>query len=796
LAQARSESFSSLLKVSLQIQTPDYSSGKMFRAIKTWALLSLSAAFIGSSAVDDADTCVGESCSAGSVMLQSSKLGKKKSISAEEDGASRKAKVENLVMNGITVYNYHRRHEVRQLLGAERAGLRPSKANSLLEAGADDSVNWVVVLPKDYTAAQMQLMRDNLERLDNVECVHQGQTGTQTVSEIIVQATEAQLKQILEMYPEDIEEAEPEMAGAPIHDADEGDDELPSLLQNKKAAIPWGVDSIDGGRDQLNGAFGKQGEGVHVYVTDTGCRTSHEEFGGRAIPTLESISKTVNVCDPSDTSCAMDTRNHGTHVAGTITSTSYGVAPKATVHAVKIINDEGTTTTAWTLKAMDWIVQNAQRPAIMSMSIGFAGNSAAITNGIDAAVDAGITVVVAAGNENDDTCYNSPGSAENAITANAYDTDMTRASFSNYGPCTDIYAPGVAIKSTSSKSDTATTKMSGTSMSTPHVSAAAALILAENIDYTPDQVLAVLLQQSKESLVVNNMPKTVNKVLTLPTSNPTLTADPAKTPAPTPAPGAATAPGSAAVSKYFNVVGGDCMIAGAGGACIESPNYPDKYVTKDDCEIDTLGDTTVESISFNTEKSYDKLKINGVKFSGKTGPSAGDNIKGRITWSADRSTNKGGWKICATGSTEEERAPIANADPVAVPAALVRRQGAKCNDQCGTSGFCDYCGAGNACCKQDDPAAAAECAGMIGYSAKGASRFECVANPVLPAEAVKNSGKFCLTSCNSKTGYCDDFCGKGNACCRWGYTSQAIECKWMIGYTNFEKKFECVGPDQ
>jgi serine protease len=247
----------------------------------------------------------------------------------------------------------------------------------------------------------------------------------------------------------------------------------------------WGLDRIDQRALPLNTTFvyDPTGAGVNVYVIDTGIRTSHSEFGGRASVGADFINDGRN---------GQDCNGHGTHVAGTIAGTTYGVAKSANVIAVRVFGCSGGAAYSTIIAAVDWVTANAQKPAVANMSLG-GGVSAPMNDAVAASIASGVVYAVAAGNESTDACTRSPASTPTALTvASSTSTDI-RSSFSNWGNCVDLFAPGSSITSAWWSSDTQTNTISGTSMATPHVAGVAALYLQNNPTATPAAVAQAIL---------------------------------------------------------------------------------------------------------------------------------------------------------------------------------------------------------------------------------------------------------------------------------------------------------------
>ncbi|WP_309895281.1 S8 family serine peptidase [Archangium sp.] len=247
----------------------------------------------------------------------------------------------------------------------------------------------------------------------------------------------------------------------------------------------WGIDRIDQTNLPLNSTYNYNfdGTGVHAYIIDTGVRLTHSEFTGRIGTSYDAVTTGGN---------ANDCQGHGTHVAATVAGTTYGVAKKATVHAVRVLNCQGSGTNADVIEGMDWVTSNHVKPAVANMSLG-GGASQATDDAVQRMFAAGVTVAVAAGNDNSNACNYSPARAANAITVGSTTNTDARSSFSNFGTCLDIYAPGSNITSAGITSDTSTATMSGTSMASPHVAGVAALYLQNNPTATAQAVRDALV---------------------------------------------------------------------------------------------------------------------------------------------------------------------------------------------------------------------------------------------------------------------------------------------------------------
>jgi subtilisin family serine protease len=272
----------------------------------------------------------------------------------------------------------------------------------------------------------------------------------------------------------------------------------------------WGLDRIDQRNLPLNNTynFDTDGTGVRVYVIDTGVRISHSTFGGQAVDGFDAVS---------NDNVAQDGNGHGTHVAGTIAGTEFGVAKDAQIVAVRVLNNSGSGTISGVVAGVDWVTANAVKPAVANMSLG-GGASSALDDAVDRSIRSGVTYAIAAGNGDLlgrplNACTQSPARTPDAITVGATQQNDAKASFSNTGTCLDIFAPGVSITSAWRTSDTATNTISGTSMATPHVAGAAALFLENNPSATPQQVSEALVNNATTDVVGNAGTGSPNRLL-------------------------------------------------------------------------------------------------------------------------------------------------------------------------------------------------------------------------------------------------------------------------------------------
>ncbi|RLP90979.1 S8 family serine peptidase [Micromonospora sp. CV4] len=271
----------------------------------------------------------------------------------------------------------------------------------------------------------------------------------------------------------------------------------------------WGLDRIDQRNLPLNSSYTypNTASNVRAYIIDTGVLYGHNDFGGRAVSGFDAV----------DGGSADDCNGHGTHVAGTVGGSAYGVAKGVQIVGVRVLNCQGSGTNAQVVAGIDWVTANAVKPAVANMSLGGGANSS-IDTAVTNSINSGVTYAVAAGNGNalgvrQNACNYSPARVASAITVGATQNNDAAASFSNFGTCVDILAPGVNITSAWYTGSSATNTISGTSMASPHVAGAAALVLSANPSWSPQQVRDNLVNNSTPNVVTNVGTGTPNRLL-------------------------------------------------------------------------------------------------------------------------------------------------------------------------------------------------------------------------------------------------------------------------------------------
>ncbi|MER6187790.1 S8 family peptidase [Streptomyces sp. NPDC001652] len=314
---------------------------------------------------------------------------------------------------------------------------------------------------------------------------------------------------VLNGYAVEADERQATLLAADSRVASVTQDTRVALEHSRQNPPSWGLDRVDQKSLPLDKSYTwpeSAGAGATVYVIDTGIRISHKDFAGRARYGWDFVGGDRT---------ASDGNGHGTHVAGTIAGTKYGVAKRAEVVAVRVLDNAGSGTTAQVIAGIDWVTKHARKPAVANVSLGGYRNAqldAAVRNSIKS----GVTYTVAAGNDALPASLYSPANVRQAITVGASDRKDARADFSNFGAALDLFAPGVAITSASHKADTAKATFSGTSMASPHAAGTAALYLADHPQATPAQVSKALVAQAVSGKISGRGLASPNKLLQVP----------------------------------------------------------------------------------------------------------------------------------------------------------------------------------------------------------------------------------------------------------------------------------------
>jgi subtilisin family serine protease len=265
----------------------------------------------------------------------------------------------------------------------------------------------------------------------------------------------------------------------------------------------WGIDRTDQRDLPLSGTYGytTTASNVHAYIIDTGVRASHNEFSGRA-------QQVYNSAGGQNTDC----NGHGTHVAGTVGGVTYGIAKAVRIYGVKVLNCQGSGSWSGVIAGMDWVAANHKKPAVANMSLG-GGFSQSVNDAATRLSNAGVFVAVAAGNDNRDACGYSPASATGVASVAASTSTDQKASYSNFGGCVTLYAPGSSITSAWHNNNSATKTISGTSMASPHVAGVAALYKATYGDATQSTVNSWLTSNASSNKIGGNVSGTPNLLL-------------------------------------------------------------------------------------------------------------------------------------------------------------------------------------------------------------------------------------------------------------------------------------------
>jgi subtilisin family serine protease len=265
----------------------------------------------------------------------------------------------------------------------------------------------------------------------------------------------------------------------------------------------WGIDRVDQRNRPLNGTYvyTSTGSGVNAYIIDTGIRTSHTQFGGRASAVFDAFGGSGQDCN-----------GHGTHVAGTVGGTTYGIAKAVRLFAVRVLSCSGSGSTSGVIAGVNWVTANHVKPAVANMSLG-GGISSSLDSAVNNSINAGVTYAIAAGNSNTNASNSSPARVGAAITVGSTTINDARSSFSNFGSVVDIFAPGSSITSAWSTSNTATRTISGTSMAAPHVAGVAARYLQNNRTASPATVRNAIVGAATLNVLTGIPTGTSNRLL-------------------------------------------------------------------------------------------------------------------------------------------------------------------------------------------------------------------------------------------------------------------------------------------
>ncbi len=309
--------------------------------------------------------------------------------------------------------------------------------------------------------------------------------------------------------------AAPALRALPVVETVRAD--VQAVATGEQSGATWGIDRTDQRSLPLDSTYSyadDAGRDAHVYVIDTGLNPDHAEFTGRVGEGRNFVSSGfLGLGGSVDPAAWTDCNGHGTHVTSTAAGTTWGIAKRATVHAVRVLNCQGSGSGAAIIAGIDWVAQHAEPQSVANLSLGTLSRSADVDNAVTALVQSGVAVAVAAGNDNKDACTTSPAAAPAVLTVGSTEQSDARSSFSNFGTCVDLFAPGSSITAADYRSTTGSTVLSGTSMASPHVAGVLALVRSIDPGLSATGAQDVVVGGSSAAKVTNPGTGSPNKLL-------------------------------------------------------------------------------------------------------------------------------------------------------------------------------------------------------------------------------------------------------------------------------------------